>query len=881
MNLIHSYRGIAILIIVVFSITTWAQKARQVIQKEELMPLMRFEAAPRSGKIEVNAPWFYWSPVVKSKSGYNTYSFDSEYLYQCRLSHDLTFADSSTITSPVKEWTLYNPHVKLAKGYWYWQYGSIHKISGEQLWSEPIRFEVSGQERDFVIPPFATLKDRIGNKHPRIYCSQEQVGAFDMSLPGLITFLEQSEKLVGKRLPATLVYNNQKVLSTKKKQLNDKDYRRFLSKRTKEKYRSQARAFDSILKAWLLTEDMRYKEEARRRYTYLKRQYAMILEAGAYNDFTEGFYINITTQMFDVFYDYLSANERLEIISYLTEKQEESYHHILHRGEVFAIDNHLWQHHFRHFFMTSLALINHTPEADKWLWYVYEVWSMRAPIGSRNDGGWVPDNGYFSANTESLVTFAVILSRLTGVDYFQVPWYQNSPKYMYYTSPIGHVAGGFGDLAELKRENNLSYVRALSAITGDPYGYLYSQLAEGVPLSDNQSPLDLISLSDDGNIYWFAMMMANENRRQKSIIPERTAIFPDVGMVSMNSNLQKFSDNLMVLFRSSPYGLTGHAHASQNAFNIQYGGEPLFFKTGYYSSFVDPHSALSYRHTRAHNSILANGIGQTMTPASYGWVARFATGQYFSYALGDASNAYSGQLLRDFFVKQFDKWNIEITEENGFGHPGVNIFRRHISMLDDNIIVIYDELEADEPVEWSWLLNGRDVIEQKDNSFLTENRTGKALCRLFSNDNLKFSVTDTFFAAADDWLGNGSKRGIEFNNHWHGVAKTSKCSSTRYLAIIQVGPKSKRFKKLKVRNDGVIELNDWLINAELNVNQPAQLDMKKRNKACVSFGNGNVLFDKVSYSRQTKGSTLVIEKTEDGIRVDELIDNLPGAAVYY
>ncbi|TRX66425.1 DUF4962 domain-containing protein [Carboxylicivirga sp. M1479] len=879
MNLMKIRYSLFASIALLLSITCWAQDARQYITKNELMPLMRMEPSPQSGQIDLNAPWLYWAPVVASKSGHNSYRFDPNYLYQCRISRDSTFQDATTITSPVKEWTLFNPHTKLDAGKWYWQYANIHKTNGKRTWSQIIAFDVKGNEREFVIPSFQSLKNKIGNQHPRIYCSPEQIGYFDMSAPGLKSFLAKAEKLIGKTLPPTLVYDNEKVLDEKKKKLSDKDYHRFLGKRTKEKYRSHARLFDSVIKAWLLTGDQRYQQEAMRRYAYLKLQYSLIIDAGAYNDFTEGFYINITTQMFDVFYDHLSADVRQEIISYLSEKQEESYHHILHRGEVFAIDNHLWQHHFRHFFMTSLALINHTPEADKWLWYVYEVWSMRAPVGSRNDGGWVPDNGYFSANTESLIAFPVILSRLTGVNYFNHPWYQNSPRYMFYTSPVGHVAGGFGDLADIKSENNLSYIRALSAVTNDSYGQYYSQLAQ--KSGSKTSTLDLLSLADDGNLYWFAMQMANSNKSIDTPQVGRAACFEDVGMVTMHSNIKNTDENLMLAFRSSPYGLTGHAHASQNAFNIQYGGQALFFKTGYYSSFVDPHSTLSYRHTRSHNSILANGIGQTMTPSSFGWIARFATGENYSYALGDASNAYSGQLLRDFFVEQFQKWDIEITEENGFGHPGVTTFRRHISLLDDNIIVIYDELEAKEPVEWSWLLNGRDIIQQDDNTFFTENKTGKGLCHLFSKENLKFSVTDTFFSPANDWLGNGAKRGIEFKNHWHGVAQTDICNKTRYLAIIQVGPKSQGFDELEVTKSGSIQVNGWSIQAELDSSKPAELLLQKSNESCISFGDKDLVFNGKNYQRKIKGSTLILENDNKEISVKELIDNLPSVAVYY
>ena len=63
-------------------------------------------------------------------------------------------------------------------------------------------------------------------------------------------------------------------------------------------------------------------------------------------------------------------------------------------------------------------------------------------------------------------------------------------------------------------------------------------------------------------------------------------------------------------FRSSPYGSTSHALANQNAFNTFYGGQPLFYSSGHHIEFTDVHSMLCHRATRAHNTILVNGMGQ-------------------------------------------------------------------------------------------------------------------------------------------------------------------------------------------------------------------------------------------------------------------------------
>jgi hypothetical protein len=87
-------------------------------------------------------------------------------------------------------------------------------------------------------------------------------------------------------------------------------------------------------------------------------------------------------------------------------------------------------------------------------------------------------------------------------------------------------------------------------------------------------------------------------------------LFPGVGLAALHTDVLNSSRDTAVYFRSSPFGAKGHMHANQNAFNLSRRGEPLFYSTGYYTSFADAHSMSSYRHTLAHNTILVNGRGR-------------------------------------------------------------------------------------------------------------------------------------------------------------------------------------------------------------------------------------------------------------------------------
>lgn len=57
------------------------------------------------------------------------------------------------------------------------------------------------------------------------------------------------------------------------------------------------------------------------------------------------------------------------------------------------------------------------------------------------------------------------------------------------------------------------------------------------------------------------------------------------------------------------------------------------------------------------------------------------------------------------WVKNFENAGIAQTPENGFGTTPLTKYRRQVLMLYPDIVLVYDELEASEPVRWEWLLH--------------------------------------------------------------------------------------------------------------------------------------------------------------------------------
>ncbi|TNJ46032.1 DUF4962 domain-containing protein [Tamlana fucoidanivorans] len=852
------------------------------------MEMVRQTPFPSSGSIKSNPPYFIWSPKIEKRLGVDTFQFEIN-LHQVRLSQSIDFDTPDVMWSEELEWTFWHPNKILEKGKWYWQYATIEKGTKLKKWSKPIEFDVDGNEDQFLTPSAKEFVESIPKEHPRVLTSPELIGNIGFSKKELDKFLSYNRRFLNSKLPESLIYNDEKVIEVKKKNLDKKKLTRFIARNTKEIYRDQFYINISLIKAYLVSGEKMYSNEALRRYRYLKNQYETILKQGYYNDFTEGMYLSISTLIFDTFYTELDYNEKRYIEELLVEHQRKTYKGLLHRaGLHLHKSSHLWQHHLRDFFITSLALTHHVPEASKWLSYAYELWSMRAPIGSTDDGGWAMGNSYIGANTRSLIEMPALLSRYSGVNFFNKQWYNNISKYLMYTSPIGHIAGGFGDNADIKRETMVPLVRAIKIIKpNDTYAHHYIESAG--EFGNNRSKRELTLLNDNNNLYWNAIQTKNLFRNTEDLTYtsmkslQLAEDFRDVGIVAMHTNLDNPNKNLMVSFKSSPYGLIGHAHAAQNSFNIQIGGEPLFFRTGYYSSSSDFHSLQSYRHTRAHNTILADGMGQKFHSDGYGYIPRFLTGDKISYCVGDASNAYNGELIRDAFKPYFKDWNVEMTNENGFGDPGITKFRRHLVFLRPNIIIIYDDLEANKPVDWNWLIHSKDNLKYDKNKVFTESKKGKGCLNLFSSQPFEFKVTDKFYAPAVDWLSNGAKAGIKYINHWHGSTKTPKTKKNRFLGIIQVLHKDDKesFSQIKLIDKNSFNIDGWSITAELNLDKSPSLKVIDENELNgFNLGGGSLNLMGKEFKSKNENSSLLVEFNGEDFIVKEAIDVLPSSMLY-
>lgn len=769
----------------------------------------------------------------------------AEYL-QFALSQDQHFPANKTIQSKPVPWCMFNPHQVLASGTWYWRFRSVDQAGKEMPWSEIYSFAVTDEIPQFVTPPFETFLKNMPKGYPRIYCFMED---------GL------------KKAPATIQSHPEyKELIRRAETALKTDYE--VNSQPYSVAGKMGQMANLLYTAYRGTGEQVYADKM---LAYTRALLASTPDEKLTDDFYCGDVLFLLTHTYDACYDQLTVDERKK-----TEKavfQIAKLHHMIQRkgaAENHIFDNHYWQRAFREMLQIGLMFGDTNDSAKEILEYCYELWTARAPAsGFNRDGEWHNGHGYFHANTKSLWYVPDLLSYMTGTDFLQHPFYQNLGKALVYAWPPRSMSAGFGDGNEAgayPQRQRVALADYIARETGDPYAIWYC--------NENKNA------KDDFDMRLYRIGKSDKTYPTDQPLPtdaSKAIWFEDLGEMMAHSNLSRYRENLFLSFRSSSFGSGSHTLSDQNSFNLHFRGVPVYRSTGYYLNFSDPHNLLSYRHTRAHNTLLIDGIGQPFSTKGYGKLVRMLNGQNISYCLGDASNAYSGISEYPMWEKNFKNAKVEQSVENGFGETPLKKYRRHLFLLHPDIVVIYDELEADKPVRWDWLLHSpvEFQINEKENSLTTHYPEKKfsSVAQLFSHSACTMKQTDQFVAPPDP---KKFRKGNSYPNQWHMTATFEKSAANRILTIIRIQPDGTPVKELTRDND-TFRIGSWEITAELDAAKPSELlILNSKNGAVFSFGNQNPSIKGKDYQR-AKGSSLLYDKMDGKWAVREMSDREPQA----
>lgn len=851
------------------------------------------------GRVDVNPPWLHVQvPLPSNKKQAKLQQWQRRFYF--KLSQDPA-CQHDVIASGPKRWSFYSPYRTLAKGTWYWTYGVAPAEHPDQpVWhSEIFSFVIGGDAITPAIPPSPAMALAAIHKRPQgpiAVCWPSDIGHMlpEKSWPELAARMKSDMAKALKRGEAPVRINLSAADAPAHLGKNPK--RSFFEIKLRGLFTAEERRVDALLRGYLLTGDAKYKTLGMQRAIELEQQRASQIYqilGQSYVLRTHAFYNTVPLLMLDAFYEDLPVAQRqtfADVVLLLMDKHAAGHPHLHDQLEHAHFNQHDWQGDIKNLLIGSMVLCRHRPEIEDWFAYAYELWLYRSPALSRGDGGSMDGNGYLGVHDEPLTHLNWMLQRLTGYPFFaQRRWFSSFSQYMAYMNAPGNPGVPFCDGGDVS-PSVFGLTEMLAHLCPDQPAHLWRLSSVGRRTVEDFSS-DLVK--GYKTMALLQMWQQTETPDLLKAVPPRetAAVFRDVGLAAMHSDLLDPQRNLVLTFHSSVNGSFQHMHPAQNAFCLGYGGEPLFWRSGYYNG-GQAHDAMSYKASRAHNTLLIDGCMQGFDLGAYGWLPRFATGQRLSYVLGDASHAYNG-LFPKYGVtnadrplpKGFTALGVPIHRDNGFGKPGLKRYRRHVVMLRPNYVLLYDELEASTPVTWSFQLHALQAIEQRGpNCFSTRNHKGTGTATLFCAAPVTGTVSDQFFAPAVD---EENKRGGKNPKQWHvDISTQKKCVANRFLTVIEVQSGAVTNAAPTPTGKGRIQLSlgDFIVSAELDPAKPAFLEVHDRQATCALVTGSDcdqIRLGSKQKQAQHRGATMLWEKLpQQPERFQEAIDQLPPVLLY-
>lgn len=774
-------------------------------------------------------------------------------LLQFALSRSEAFDDDCTQLSEPVAWCMFNPHRTLEEGVWYWRFRTVSATDGTVgEWSETYRFEMTDDVPRFLTPDAESFLRALPTGHPRMHIYlNNQAEAARRTLtthPEYKSLISRAKKVVATDFSDIASYYQGKAVA---ESLNSAVWQLYQAcYLTQESlYIDKLMEIASLMVARTPNEKELFSSDSNFTPTHLTEAYIFC---------------------YDFLFDRLTSSQRHVVEELLLQVVRFYYNVHVGKRENDIFDSHFWQFNLMGLFQCAYMLYDkatYREEVLPMLSYFYEIWTARAPgTGFNRDGVWHNSASYFNTNVETLSYMPSIFSYITGCDFLAHPWYQAAGRALIYTWPVGSGSCGFGDGSsggDTPSRQRIAFADFLARRTGDAYACWYAGKGIDLLLSDFLLRLDRIV---GGSLY------ATEAPQQV----EKMVWYKDTGEAVMHSALGDNDHNLSLAFRSSRFGCTEHTFANENAFNLLYKGVDVYRNTGYYLKYGSPHHITDCRHTRAHNTLLVNGVGQGFTTKAYGDILRGLCGQQITYCLGDASHAYNDTCTVTSWLQNMAAAGVKQTAEYGFGPTPLTHFLRHVWMLHPDVVVIYDELEAGEPVSWEWLLHSPtaftiDAAGQGSGvaHLTTANQTKQFTAQgiLYSAQPMALSQTDRFINPPTD------VPDPAYPNQWHLKARVENSRANRFLYIVQVVDNGNEPQTMG-GEENRYTIGPWTIEAEMNPDRKPLVRITHATEPLLfdySAASTVGLPDGTTYTRKYAASSILYE----GGQVQEQTDYLP------
>ncbi len=685
---------------------------------------------PEDGaSVAVSPPSFTWRPQ------------DYPCSYRLQISASTAF-EPLVLDRVAIPWNAYCPASALPPGEYFWRYAAVTAAGEQTAWSQVRRFQVPEDAIPFPQPGREELLRRLPQEHPRLFFRPGDVPRLRALAQGPMAgpFLELRQK--ADKLLAAPPDTSEPPLYPKGTEFKGEEWKKIW-------WGNRMRAIAVGDGAALL--GFVYQMTGEERYAHGARDLLLALCAWdpegstqyKYNDEAAMPLLYMPSRAFSWTYAALTAEERARISTMMQARGRQAYEHLQRCKHLwFPFESH--RNRAWHFLgELATAFYGEIPEAGEWLDYAMTIFYTAYPVWGGTEGGWHEGVGYWASYMERFLYWVYMVRAAYGIDAFQQPYFREAGYYPLYVTPPGSRTAGFADMGSTTGSDRSARLMAvLASAAGNPYWQWYAG-QHGNPFPDGYLGF-LYAASPGPDVAPVIQEPGQDARgghatpRPPSGLPQSRA-FRDVGLAALNTTLLDATQNVQVIFKSSPYGRVSHGYNANNAFLLHLGGQPVFIASGRRDIHGSPHHRLWMWETKSDNAILVDGEGQMVhTPEARGCLTHFHTSERLDVVAGEAGASYKG----------LDRW------------------ARRILFFKPYAVLIHDLVIAPEPATYQWLLHAPGPFETGENAMQWQGEPGRVDVRFLHPQALTITQTDKFDTPPAPWAG--------FKlNEWHLTAATA------------------------------------------------------------------------------------------------------------
>lgn len=677
----------------------------------------RFTTPSHTEPAVLNPPGFRW-PDDRVRS------------YDLQIARTDAFAAADVIT--VEDWPLsvYMPERPLEPGTWYWRVRPHHP-KGIYAWSEPVSFEIGGDLPSIPMPATSGIIARLeALGHPRLFLTREDLEGWREAIQG-----ERSDlwyRLTSELASKPDTADPERIEGASVTNHDTADLARAVTRRAtalseyiqtaalsclltgNREHGKAAREHLLALSGWdrngstnVLFNDTAFREVV----VGLARGFDWLSAAGLLSSADRGVIIEAARQRGEDFYNW-----------YQSRRADKQWPYESHQSGGMV-----------NFAELAVAFAGVIPEAGDWLRYTLHMLTANYPAYGRSDGSWSEGPEYWSLTFGRHIPSLWAVARATGVDLFAHPFLKETGNYILYSTPPWSMFFPFGDHHQDRVSQAFARnMQRLAWIYQNPHFAWYAQTP---PLEGGF----------EDTAAGFLLFKQPPKAAEPTDLP-LARVFPDTGLAVLRTHLADAGQDIHFMIKANPFGSVSHAHADQGNFTLSAYGVPLVIASGYYPLYGDEHHYTWTRQSWAHNVPLLGGKGQaTRTAQALGQIEHFAHSDLnlIDYVRIEAARAYSAPVPGSV-KKQLDAFIPGLSER--IGSVPVTRWCRHVVYVRPNLFILFDDVEASEPIEFEWLLHTVNAAElDGEGRGLTVGNAGVRLSVVFATDRtVRLSQDDQF-----------------------------------------------------------------------------------------------------------------------------------------